>query len=216
MIDLGKLFILGDSYSTFAGWIPQGYDTWYTENTSPSTDVTQVSQTWWHQLLTATQSELLLNCSYSGTTIGNTGYDGADCSEISFIARLDKLLEAGFFKENPADTLIVFGGTNDSWSGAPVGQLQYDSWTREDVFRVLPAVGYLLHRLKTRLPQTRVIVLINGDELKPEITQGLQEACRHYGMEQITLGGISMCEGHPNIAGMAQIAKQLLQYLENP
>ena len=216
MVDLGNLFILGDSYSTFAGWIPEGFAPWYTEAPSPATDVTKVDQTWWHQLLAATKSELLRNCSYSGTTIGNTGYDGEDYTQISFIGRLDKLIDAGFFKENRADTLMVFGGTNDSWSDAPVVQLQYRDWTKEDLFRILPAAGYLLNRLKTQLPETRVIVLINGDELKPEITEGLQEACRHYGMEQITFRGISMREGHPNIAGMAQIKETLLQYLENP
>ena len=29
MKNLGKVYILGDSYSTFEGWSPQGYETFY-------------------------------------------------------------------------------------------------------------------------------------------------------------------------------------------
>lgn len=215
MVDLGNIFILGDSYSTFLGYNPEGYEYWYDTAPSQMTDVTRVEQTWWMQLLARTHGQLVRNCSYSGTTICHTGYDGADCSDRSFIARLDKRIGEGFFRENRIDTLFVFGGTNDSWADSPVGELQYGNWQKEDLFRVLPAVCYLLHRLKTQLPKVRVIVLINGDELKPEITEGLQTACRHYGTEQMTLGGISMCEGHPNIAGMSRIADQVQQYLES-
>ena len=84
-----NISILGDSYSTFIGWIPQGYAVWYNP-TSNKTDVHQVEDTWWWQLCDKTDCTLLVNSSYSGSTIGNTGYKGADATHSSFITRMKK------------------------------------------------------------------------------------------------------------------------------
>lgn len=121
---LGNVFILGDSYSTFEGFIPEGYDIYYnTEGPNyirnnpdmklGDNDVNDVEQTWWYTIANE-NGTLLRNCSWSGTTICNTGYGGADFSEISFIARFEKLLKNGYFEENHVDTIFLFGGTNDS------------------------------------------------------------------------------------------------------
>ena len=44
--------VLDDSYSTFEGFIPKGYATWYSPTTPPeTTDVNKVEQTWWWQVI---------------------------------------------------------------------------------------------------------------------------------------------------------------------
>lgn len=44
--------VLGDSYSTFEGFIPKGYATWYSPTAPPeTTDVNKVEQTWWWQVI---------------------------------------------------------------------------------------------------------------------------------------------------------------------
>lgn len=44
--------VLGDSYSTFEGFISKGYATWYSPTTPPeTTDVNKVEQTWWWQVI---------------------------------------------------------------------------------------------------------------------------------------------------------------------
>lgn len=44
--------VLGDSYSTFKGFIPKGYATWYSPTTpQETTDVNKVEQTWWWQVI---------------------------------------------------------------------------------------------------------------------------------------------------------------------
>lgn len=43
--------VLGDSYSTFEGFIPKGYATWYTTAVQKATDVNKVEQTWWWQVI---------------------------------------------------------------------------------------------------------------------------------------------------------------------
>ena len=211
-MDLGRVFILGDSYSTFVGYIPQGYATYYREEDNHPTDVRKVEQTWWHLLLKETNGKLIKNCSWSGTTVCHTGYNGQDCKDNSFIARFRKLLNEGFFQENPVDTLFVFGGTNDSWAGAPLGELKYSDWTETELYSVLPAISYLLSLIKEKLPKTRIIVVINT-ELNEKIENGFQIVCERLGIEKVALQAIDKMSGHPSIAGMEQIKNQIIEVL---
>ena len=71
--------VLGDSYSTFEGFIPKGYATWYSPTTPPeTTDVNKVEQTWWWQVIKEGGYKMGNINSYSGATICNTGYNDAD------------------------------------------------------------------------------------------------------------------------------------------
>lgn len=213
MTDIGNTFILGDSYSTFEGFIPQGYAAYYTSTGRAETDVNQVSQTWWHQLLTETNSTLLKNCSYSGTTICNTGYDGRDCSDISFIARFDKLLDENYFNQNKVNTFFLFGGTNDSWANSPIGKPMYSDWKKEDLFYVLPAFCYLIHKISVNLPDTNVFCVLNT-ELKPVIQENFKGVCEKYSINVIQLDEIDKKCGHPTIKGMKQIKEQIIKYIK--
>ena len=107
--------------------------------------------------------------------------------------------------------LIIFGGTNDSWSGAPVGNIQWENWTDEDLKKVLPAFCYLLCRVKKVLPNTQTAVIINT-ELKAEIESGMTAACEKQGIEYIKLENISKQNGHPDKEGMKQICSQVLKH----
>ena len=211
-MSFGKVFILGDSYSTFIGYIPESCSPWYIDGGHENTDVTCVEQTWWHKLIKETDSSLVLNSSYSGTTVCHTGYNGGDCSHISFIARFEKLAEENFFAENEVDTVFVFGGTNDSWAGSPVGELKYSDWSREDLYSVLPAYCYLINKIKTVLPKARIVSVINT-ELKPEITEGFSVASEKYGIEAVILKDIGKTAGHPNKTGMEQIKEQIIKII---
>lgn len=211
-VSIGNLFILGDSYSTFEGLVPEGYNVWYHNVIINDTDVSAPEHTWWRQLIAETDARLVLNSSYSGTTVGHTGYDRADCSAISFCARLDRLAEEGFFEKNRIDTCIVFGGTNDSWSDAPLGCPQYAGWSRDDLFTVLPAVYYLAHRVRQLLPAARTVFVVNSG-LKPEITAALHDACARNGLESIQISDdVSKRSRHPDRRGMTQIKDQVLGY----
>ncbi len=213
MKNLGNVFILGDSYSTFKGYIPDGYAIYYDTEDSREIGINNVGQTWWKQVIDATSSNLLRNCSWSGTTVCHTGYSG-DCSAISFIARLEKLIENGWFEENKVDTFFLFGGTNDNWANSPLGELMFEDWKKEDLFSVLPAICYIINRVRSYLPNARLIVLLNT-ELKEEINNGFEVACEKYGAELIKLKDISKHNGHPDAHGMKQICDQILTYIEN-
>ena len=157
--------ILGDSYSTFDGYVPEGFAIWYDSNPKEENDVTAVQQTWWYKLCRKEGLKLLGNNSYSGSTVCNTGYDGADYSDRSFITRMPQTL--GYSAERP-NIILIFGGTNDSWSDAPLGSLKFADWTEEDLKQALPAYCYMLNYYKLYAPESRVINIVN-DGLKPEI-----------------------------------------------
>lgn len=105
--------ILGDSISTFEGWIPEGNSVFYPLNGA----VKDVSQTWWKIVLDESGLILCTNGSSSGSTC--YGYSQEEdpifaCSDYR-IAQL-----AGADGEAP-DLLIVYMGTNDVLMSAPIG-----------------------------------------------------------------------------------------------
>ncbi len=221
---LGKVFILGDSYSTFYEYIPKGYAHYYGEDgpnylkTNPEmvlgdNDVCRVTQTWWHDLVKE-NGNLVRNCSWSGTTICNTGYDGCDNTEISFVGRFEKLLEKGYFEENRIDTFFLFGGTNDSWANAPLGEAVYSDWSKDDLYYALPAFSYLMNLLVSKLHNTKIYCIINNG-LKPEITEFYKTVCQKINVDFIELYDIDKIHGHPTVTGMAQIKEQIFDYIKS-
>ena len=92
-------------------------------------------------MVTESNLNLILNNSWSGSTICYTGYDNTDCSNSSsFIYRLQKLIDQGFFDKNNIDTVFVFGGTNDNYADAPIGTMKYENWENNDLYSVMPAI----------------------------------------------------------------------------
>ena len=206
--------IFGDSYSTFEGFVPAGYAIYYSEKERPDTDVINVTQTWWHQVVKEKNLNLVQNNSWSGSTIGYTGYGNTDCSQTSsFIYRLKQLIAAEFFAQNPIDKVFVFGGTNDSWADVPLGEIKYSDWKDDDLYTVLPAVSYFLNLLKETLPQADIYCLINT-ELKPEIAACMQGACGKYRITPVTFSSIDKNCGHPTIQGMKNIADSVLRAIK--
>ena len=196
--------ILGDSYSTYKGYLPEGFRTHY-----PTADVVDVEMTWWARLGKQADIEWIQNNSWSGSPLGFTGYNGADCSRSgSFIARYRQLKEAGFFEKNKIDTVFVFGGTNDSWANAPLGEIKLSDWTDDDLFSVLPAICYLTYILKTDLPEADILLIINTG-IKPEIQNCFEVAAKRFGVKSVRLHDIDKVSAHPTAKGMAAICEQI-------
>ena len=205
--------IFGDSYSTFAGHIPQGYAAWYPDNDRYDPDVKHVTQTWWHQVMAEANLNLVLNNSWSGSTIGYTGYNNTDCSKTSsFIYRLHTLIAEGFFERNTIDTVFVFGGTNDSCANAPLGEMQYENWAKDDLYSVLPAICYFFKLLRDTLPNATIYCLINT-QLRPEVAAALKTASETYGATAIAFDHIDKDLGHPTAQGMLDIKNAVLSVL---
>lgn len=195
--------ILGDSYSTYEGYVrPDTNELWYFSPRRSSTDVDNVRQTWWHRFVSDNGYKLGVNNSYSGATISRTGYHGEDYTPRSFETRMPSL-------GNP-DIILVFGATNDSWAGSPIGDYKYSDWTSEDLYSFRPALASLLSNMVDRYPNVEIYFILNS-ELKPEINESVREICRHYGIPVVALHDIDKQEGHPTVAGMASIAEQVAE-----
>lgn len=207
---LSKTLLIGDSYSTFTGHIPEGYRAWYHGEETEDTDVRKVQETWWYPLFDGKENILLRNDSFSGSTICNTVRPQLSV-DTSFVNRLDRLIADGFFQRNVPDTVIVFGGTNDHWIKVPVGAPQYEDFTREDLLCLLPACGYLAGKLNDVCPGARICWLLN-DILPDGISGGIREIAHHYGQETLQFPHIDKMAGHPSIRGMKEIREEVLAY----
>ena len=211
-----NISILGDSISTYNNWNPEGYTPWYSDdgNYNESNDISDVKQTWWYKIINELKATLLINSSYSGTTICNTGYNGNDSSEHSFITRMKNDIGEKKVLQSKPNLIFVFGGTNDTWAGSPVGNLKYNNWTDEDLKSTLPAFCYMIDYLQKWNPGCRIINIINVS-VSEEIKQGMITACEYYSIENIVLENISLAGGHPNQEGMTQIKEQIIQKFFN-
>ena len=193
--------ILGDSYSTFKGYVvPDTNYVWYPQEKAENNDVQDVRQLWWQQLIRRKGYRLCQNNSFSGATICHTGYDGADYSDRSYCTRLWHL--------GSPDVIFVFGGTNDTWAKSPVGDFKYGGWTASDLYQFRPAMAYVLAHLQNRYPGAEVYVIIN-DILSEDITVSMKTICDHYQVPYIQLHDIDKQWGHPSQKGMRQIAEQV-------
>lgn len=209
MKNKNNVFIMGDSYSTYEGHIPQGYHFYYSDERKNAPVVRGVEKTWWNILVKENNLNIILNDSFSGSTICNTVREGLTV-ESSFVSRIDKYITENFFDENRINTMFIFGGTNDSWTDAPIGNLKYSDWTADELKCVLPAFCYLISRAKEVVED--IIIIINTD-LKKEITEAFIEACEKFEIKYLCLKQIDKENGHPTVLGMKQISEQVTECL---
>ena len=208
--DTLRVSILGDSYSTFEGWLPRGNAIWYFDRDGKyartNNDVGKVEETWWYQVIAGADALVLeKNNSYSGATICFTGYKGqdgrpGDYSDRSFIVRASNL--------GHPDVILVCGGTNDSWCGAQVGEYIWKDWSNEDLHLFRPAMAKMCSELKDLYPEAYVLFILN-DQLRDEVNESVHKICRHYHIDCVDLQDIDKQGGHPSQAGMKAFADQV-------
>lgn len=144
------LSIMGDSISTYDGYIPEGFVVFYPQNG----EVKDVSQTWWMKLLDDTGMELCMNDSSSGSTcvgdsldIDNPQY-GCSGYRISLIA--------GKQGKMP-DIIIVYMGTNDLLKGIPLGDNDGTQLVEEGmVENFSDAYTLILDQLESNYPMAQI------------------------------------------------------------
>lgn len=205
---LKSVSILGDSYSTFEGYVqPDTNLVWYfkTPPKGRSTDMVSVQNAWWHKFIKENNYRLCVNNSYSGATICNTGYRAEDYSDRSFMTRMKNL--------GCPDIIFVFGATNDYWAKSPLGEYKYADWTKEDLYSFRPAMAYLLENMIAYYPNVKIYFLLN-DGLGKEINESVKTICGYYQVDCIELKGIDKMSGHPSVKGMSQINEQVKAYMD--
>lgn len=180
-LDLGNVMVFGDSYSTYEGYIRDPRFYYYADKPVSQTDVNDVSQTWWGQVIANTESNLIMNDSVAGSTVagytyGSTNVDGWPPQD-TFFERLDSLIANGYFESNDVDTVFMFGGTNDAWGqtapafggGYTVGEPKYSDWTADDLNYVVPAYCYFVSKVLEYTDATVVVVLNTFEEMSRNV-----------------------------------------------
>lgn len=200
--------ILGDSYSTFSGYIPEDNVCYYPDPKKVD-DVLSVQDTWWFKLIEQKGMQLLVNDSYSGATMCTCVRETQPASS-SFVERVHNLYCAD--ERIDPNYVFVFGGTNDCWLKRTVGQVKHDG-LRDDLKKILPAYCYILKTLSTVYKRTKIISVVNTG-LNSEVVDGMILANNYYGAITVKLHDIDKQNGHPSALGMCQITEQICECLE--
>jgi len=116
-----RVSIIGDSISTWSGWVPSGYSCHYPASTG-NEPPTKVSQSWWYRLIydNMKNAEFDTNLAYSGTNLADIPKDVFDqwvkdhpTSKTTWYGN-DMIKR--FIDKNGMGTpnvIVIFGGTND-------------------------------------------------------------------------------------------------------
>ena len=147
------LAIIGDSVSTYAGYIPAGWKTHYT-----AANLASVNLTYWKKLCDTLQMTFN-NCSYStsrasgdSTATAVSGSDGecAGCSDV----RINALSRDGM----TPDIVLIFLGINDWANNVPIGTFCEDgALPAEGVINDFSAAyALMINKIRTLYPTVRI------------------------------------------------------------
>lgn len=213
-----RFSILGDSYSTFEGYVhPDSNDVYPYEDIG----LTGPEQMWWAQVADSTGWVLERNNSFSGSLMCNYDYVNY-YGPYSFIRRMDDL--------GHPDVIFIFGATNDACAhtlsepSQPIvslGEYIYSDWTEEQLCDFRPALAYIFDHLKTHYPQAKLYFLLDmnlgtggvTEQRRAEFLASIHRISQHYQVDCIDLTGIHKSQWHPNARGHKDIAEQILNYL---
>ncbi len=228
----GKIIsILGDSISTYAGYIPEADGVNLAHRTRyPQDDLlTDVSDTWWMKLVDALGARLGVNDSWAGSTVSNfIEHNEKDFGPDAAMASLTRICNLG--ANGTPDLILFFGGTNDAGkmiekgSFAPSHKLDLAAY-KWDSFADAYAEAIL--RLKHFYPYAKIIAItpsISGgyyDNARlSEFADLALEICLHYNIKCVDVRSSGLTFAmlpdtlHPNAEGMECIFKSVLNILK--
>lgn len=198
-----KIAIIGDSISTYAGWLPSdisGYDGSTYNRYYPRGDVNSVSKTWWYKLailLGLDPATNISNCAWSGSKVsGNsesTTSAAAGCSD-----RRISDLTLRFNGKSP-DIIICFISCND-WGktpNTPIGNWSITDQIPSDgtITELRAAYALMLNKLHTTYPLAKVFCCTILDDFSRDATPGWPSN---------NASGVSTYEWNKNIEEIAQ------------
>ena len=204
-----RFSILGDSYSTYEGFVEPDSNAVFPYE---EIGLTGVEQMWWSQVADSTGWLLERNNSFSGSLICNMNAVNF-YGPYSFIRRMNNL-------GNP-DVIFILGGTNDVYFGAPFGDYVYADWTEEQLCTFRPALAYMLDNLQQHYPHAKLYFLLETHpcpggidaETLLNLAESVHRITYHYNVDCIDLYDIHKSSWHPNVQGQKDIADQVLEYL---
>jgi lysophospholipase L1-like esterase len=228
----GKIIsILGDSISTFAGYIPEadGVNLAHRPRYPQDNLLTDVNDTWWMKLINTLVARLGVNDSWAGSTVSNfRDHNEKDFGPDAAMASITRIRNLGF--KGAPDLIIFFGGTNDAGKmiekGSFCGSHKLDLAARKwDSFA--DAYSEALLRLKHFYPEAEIVAVspsISGGYYDngrlSEFADLALEICLHYNIKCVDLRKSGLTFDmlpdtlHPNAEGMECIYRSVLNKLK--
>lgn len=218
--------ILGDSISTFEGFVPNGYDVFYMLYNQERADLLDWRDTWWGQVITHFDGTLLKNDSWSGSLVS----DKYDYPRVSCGYTDERTGNLSLDGQDP-DVIFVFIGTNDcGWRVQPASEDKDDMSVFENAYSAM------LDKLKKNYPKAEIwcltvcITTISGyanmicasetrladEEVYVDIIKHLAEekGCHVIDLHDGSLT-VDTIEGlHPTKVGMTAIANKIIASME--
>lgn len=117
-----KLSVIGDSISTYKGYIPEGYAAWYPNG---GQDVNSVDKTWWKMLSDRTHMTIGTIAAWSGSTVCGDATSTTNAEAGCSTKRVNDLALNGI-----PDIIICYIGYNDIKMGSssrPLGEYKGNS-----------------------------------------------------------------------------------------
>lgn len=144
-----KVSIIGDSISTFTGYVPTGYARYY-----PRQDVTSVDKLWWKIALDKTGMQLLKNAAWASSTVAGDDTQGAIVASSD--ARIADLADG----DTKPDIVIVLIGTNDFGRSYSIGTFTDTDTipTASNIADFKPAYAKMIGKIHTAYPDAKVFV----------------------------------------------------------
>lgn len=200
-----RISLIGDSISTFKGYIPSNYQTYY-----PQGKIDSVSKTYWY-IVCKTLGASIQNLSYSGSTVTTLNY-----KDFNFYKR-------ALLVDKSASLIIVALGVNDIGMEDNLGDFDYNkdiSEYDESIFTEAYIKG--LRTLISNHP-TADICLIRMSRANEMIgrAQAIKTIAEHYGVMYFDASGCYDGALHPDTddnddgSEMKKIANGLLSTLSS-
>lgn len=230
----GKVIsILGDSISTFAGYIPtaDGFNLEHLARYPQDNLLTDVNETWWMQVIAQLDAKLGINDSWRGATVsGAVPVTTGTTGENAAMGNLTRIQNLG--SNGTPDVILFYGGTNDLAHVSNVGT--FDSETAPvSADLTTPkwdnlADGYVhtLLRLQHYYPDAMIVAMLPtvttsyySDEKLAQGNQVLAAICEHYGVTCVDLRNCGITTSdlpdgiHPDATGMDYISAAVLEAL---
>ncbi len=219
--------IMGDSLSTYEGYLPEGYPAFYSYRNALVAGILNWRETWWGQVIEHFGAHLLVNNSWSGSFVCKPvgcEIESYGCSD----ARVNGLAAEGCVP----DHILVCLGTNDRGAG-----FRLTGTDPSDLSVIENAYGVMLDKMKARYPQAEIwcctfpvttcsrdpdYVFPRTQKWGPTECYGacIAAVARARGCHVIDLWDeekpCDTIDGlHPNYAGMCAIAERVIRCMES-
>lgn len=139
-----QISIIGDSISTYYGYVPDGYKVYYNEEMALKNQLTSVDDTWWRIVCKHLGAEICVNNSYSGSRVSGNGFPCASSDERTSSLHTDNAAP---------DLILLYISANDFGHG--IGVKENPFFYDEDIF--YDTYKEMLQKIMRNYPYSQIV-----------------------------------------------------------